>query len=242
VTEGSRAPGWYPDPWGAEGEIRYFDGTAWQRNDDRTPAATRPTPRRRRSGLASYVIAALVVAGGIGAFAAGAFDGSSTTSTEPRVLTTSTTVPAPVSSARPGERTKLEDHGYRTGDCVTWTAGAGLVGTEVVGCGTPHRIEIVDAVHLGAEYREYPTRQGWDLIDAAKCGPLVARYLGGPIDPAGPFSTGLLRPFRSTWDQGEHSAWCGIQGRSIDPADPQAAAPFVGRVPHGPPATTGSTS
>src|SRR3954452_20799969 len=30
VTEGVRAAGWYPDPWGTEGE-RYFDGAAWGR-------------------------------------------------------------------------------------------------------------------------------------------------------------------------------------------------------------------
>jgi len=30
VTEGVRAAGWYPDPWGTDGE-RYFDGAAWGR-------------------------------------------------------------------------------------------------------------------------------------------------------------------------------------------------------------------
>jgi hypothetical protein len=30
VTEGVRAAGWYPDPWGTDGE-RYFDGGAWGR-------------------------------------------------------------------------------------------------------------------------------------------------------------------------------------------------------------------
>ena len=30
MTESTRAPGWYPDPWGTEHE-RYFDGAAWAR-------------------------------------------------------------------------------------------------------------------------------------------------------------------------------------------------------------------
>lgn len=30
MTESTRAPGWYPDPWGTDDE-RYFDGTAWAR-------------------------------------------------------------------------------------------------------------------------------------------------------------------------------------------------------------------
>ena len=38
VTEGVRAAGWYPDPWGTDGE-RYFDGAAW---------APRVAPGRRR--------------------------------------------------------------------------------------------------------------------------------------------------------------------------------------------------
>lgn len=31
MTESTRAPGWYPDPWGTDHE-RYFDGSAWARD------------------------------------------------------------------------------------------------------------------------------------------------------------------------------------------------------------------
>jgi hypothetical protein len=43
VSDGTRAPGWYPDPWGT-GDERYFDGVAWARTTRRTGDLGAPTP------------------------------------------------------------------------------------------------------------------------------------------------------------------------------------------------------
>lgn len=41
-SSGSRAPGWYPDPWDT-GDERWFDGAAWTRHT-RVPGASEPGP------------------------------------------------------------------------------------------------------------------------------------------------------------------------------------------------------
>jgi hypothetical protein len=102
-------------------------------------------------------------------------------------------------------------------------------------------MEVVDSVELGDAYATYPTHQGWDLIEVSKCGPTIDRYLGGTLDRSGPFRTGLIRPLPKSWDEGERLVWCGLQGRTPDAQDRTTSAPFVGRVPHGPPATVAAS-
>lgn len=55
--------GWYPDPGGAPGQFRYWDGTTWSAVTTRNPAAPPPAPgsvpARRRGWL--IAVAALVV-------------------------------------------------------------------------------------------------------------------------------------------------------------------------------------
>jgi hypothetical protein len=75
--EGSRrpsAPGWYPDPWRAEGEgERYFDGKAWGTAERplgrHTSTSDWETPSRSASGRFQRIIAPvlviLLVAGGV---------------------------------------------------------------------------------------------------------------------------------------------------------------------------------
>ena len=56
------APGWYPDPAGAPGRYRYWDGTRWStETSDRPGPAPAPTRSRRGLGIAAGVIAVLVV-------------------------------------------------------------------------------------------------------------------------------------------------------------------------------------
>jgi Domain of unknown function (DUF4328)/Protein of unknown function (DUF2510) len=43
VSDGTRAPGWYPDPWGT-GDERYFDGVAWARSTRRPGDLSAPVP------------------------------------------------------------------------------------------------------------------------------------------------------------------------------------------------------
>jgi len=60
--------GWYPDPGGAPGQFRYWDGTAWSAVTTRNPAAPPPAPgsapSRRRGWL--IAVAALVVVLAVG--------------------------------------------------------------------------------------------------------------------------------------------------------------------------------
>ncbi len=65
-------PGWYPDPAGAHGRYRYWNGESWSQQTTTTPAATpapSPEPERGRGprGHGGWWIAliALVVAGGL---------------------------------------------------------------------------------------------------------------------------------------------------------------------------------
>jgi hypothetical protein len=49
LTTPPQKPGWYPDPWGGEGERRYFDGTNWgpvapQSSSPPPPPLTPPPP------------------------------------------------------------------------------------------------------------------------------------------------------------------------------------------------------
>jgi hypothetical protein len=50
VSDGTRAPGWYPDPWDT-GEERYFDGVAWARTTRRTGDLGAPIPGRGASAV-----------------------------------------------------------------------------------------------------------------------------------------------------------------------------------------------
>lgn len=58
------APGWYPDPAGAPGQFRYWDGNAW--GDTTTPDPTHAQPvasktRRDKGGFVPVIIAGVVV-------------------------------------------------------------------------------------------------------------------------------------------------------------------------------------
>lgn len=71
-------PGWYPDPGGAPGRYRYWNGTGWsvQLTDDPRqpapgPAPTPPRPRRSRLGLMIATLAGVVILIVVGALLVG---------------------------------------------------------------------------------------------------------------------------------------------------------------------------
>jgi hypothetical protein len=56
-------PGWYPDPGGATGRYRFWDGTSWSPQSSASPADSAPTrpPNPQRRSDAGWVIALVVL-------------------------------------------------------------------------------------------------------------------------------------------------------------------------------------
>ena len=226
MTDGSRDPGWYPDPWGAVGEQRYYDGHAWQRNE--TVAVEPSRSGRRRRQWRPVVVTVAVIAAISGAVAAGWLRSDPTSPAVHRLLHPATDRPKSKGSLKVGQ---ITGRSYGRGDCVTWPQdGQALVDSTVVDCAKPHLIEIVAPVELTGMHGAYPTLEGWQLIDASQCGPVVEKYLGGPIDPYGKYYAGSISPIKDGWDQGERNIWCGISAAGGDAAAASVLPPILGRV------------
>ncbi len=211
----ARDAGWYPDPWGTEGQQRYFDGDAWRRNDTPTTAPRKARPRGRSRWRAVGVVAAVLAV--LAAASGGWF---ATRSRSP--LVGSLRLPSDhgrsSTTRQPGPA--LRDRPYARGDCVTWRqVRTGVVDAKVVGCTEPHLLEIVGPVTLTGLPDKYPTLGGWMLIEAAQCGPRVEKYLRAVLDTYGRYAAGAIRISTEGWDQGERLIWCGIQavGGAVGP-------------------------
>lgn len=69
TDEGQRrsafSPGWHPDPWGPQGQMRFHDGVDWSQH---VMAAPEPAPQRRGQGsfarlsVAGFLLAVVVIA------------------------------------------------------------------------------------------------------------------------------------------------------------------------------------
>jgi Protein of unknown function (DUF2510). len=227
VNDEPRGPGWYPDPWSAtEGEKRYFDGTAWVRNESVAPSVG-TLPRRRRStwwlGAVVLVVAVAV------AFVVGGRSSPDTGSPSARrviadgLISTSTTKP----------HIDLESRSYRQGDCVVWKQVVGEPrAVKTVSCGGAHLLEMIDRVELKNMTGPYPTEAAWNLIFEEQCSPLVASYLDAPIDPYGRYAVSGLEVGQDGWDLGDRTIWCGVAAQGVSPIGPDALVLFSERA-HG---------
>jgi hypothetical protein len=222
VGDEPRAPGWYPDPWGGEGE-RWFDGTSWSRDRvDDLPAPGHDPRRRRRRGLGA-VVAILLAAAAVGAvfvFAGGGegtSDEAGSATTTAREASTTTTVPSLV----------LGD--YERGDCATWDQAQDEAPAHLVDCDDAHLIELVAPRKVGDDFTHFPTEAEWDYLDATLCGPVVERYLGTRIDPQGMYAAGGIMPTEASWDDGLRQIECGVIHAGTSRL-PRLMVPFDGAV------------
>jgi hypothetical protein len=222
VADEPRAPGWYPDPWGGDGE-RWFDGTSWSRDRVDEVPVPRPGDRPRRRGLGALV-AIVVVAAAVGAWfvlAPGDDGASDDAGSVPGVAGASSTT----SSTRP----EVVVEPYDKGDCATYDQSSDDETLHVVECASPHLIELVEPREVGSDFDHYPGRAEWEYVDATLCAPIVEQYLGTRIDPQGSFLAGSFRPTEASWDRGHRRVECGII-RTDDGGTPGLLTEFTGRV------------
>jgi hypothetical protein len=218
--EEPRAPGWYPDPWGGEGE-RYFDGTSWSR--DNLHALPDPFATRSRSWI-GWLIGGVVALGVVAAIAVVALGGSSSSSHAAAPSTTASSL-APSTTTTTGPHT-LMLQAYDKGDCATWDQDVPDAPATLVKCAKPHLIELVAPEHVPASFHRYPTPPEWDLIDASVCAPVVESYLGSKLDPDGRYHASSIAPTEVGWSQGDRDLACGIILRG----DSHRLVPFTGKV------------
>jgi hypothetical protein len=218
--EEPRAPGWYPDPWGGEGE-RYFDGTSWSR--DNLHALPDPFATRSRSWIGWVIsgVVALVAVAAIAVFALRASSGSSHAAAPP--TTTSSLGPSTTTTTRVHT---LQLQAYDKGDCAIWDQDVPDAPAKLVNCAKPHLIELVAPKHVPKSFHRFPTPPEWDLIDATVCKPVVERYLGTTIDPDGRYGASSITPTKEGWAKGDRDLACGIVVRSGNPR----LSEFSGRV------------
>ena len=228
MTDGPRDAGWYPDPWGASGEQRYYDGDAWQRNET-VAADVRTVGRRGRRRVVSVV---LLLVGAIGVVGVGLATGWFRSGSETAVARHSLAPRIRRRTSKPPEAVlRIRLRPYSRGDCVTWPQNhATLVDSKAVDCSMPHLMEMVGPVTLTGMTGAFPTPQAWLLIDASQCGPVVERYLGGPLDPYGRYYAGAIGPLEDGWLVGERVIWCGVAATGGDVAPDSPHPPMLGRV------------
>ena len=105
---------------------------------------------------------------------------------------------------------RLDRRSYDKGDCVTWEAGERFAPTAVVDCGEPHRVQMAGRIELkDDDDAPFPTDSQWDAIYKERCGPVVEKALGGPLDPAGRWAVGGITPSPESWAELDRDVWCG---------------------------------
>lgn len=208
--EEPRAPGWYPDPWGGDGE-RYFDGTSWSR--DNLHELPDPFAERAKSRLPWIIggVVALVAVAAIAVVALGGSGGSS------HAAAPSTTASSLGASTTTTTNASVQLPEYAPGDCATWNQAVDDASAHLVSCSKPHLIELVAPRHVPTSYRQYPSATQWDLIDASVCAPVVESYLHAKLDPAGQYVASSIFPSPIGWTHGDRNLACGIIKRGEAP-------------------------
>ncbi|WP_230205146.1 septum formation family protein [Parafrankia elaeagni] len=138
--------------------------------------------------------------------------------------------PSRTASPSTGAVVEFPQEDYQPGRCYSWRQHVDSTSTQVVPCAGVHYFEAVgdtdirpDDVRAGA----YPTPEQWDALTQQYCLPMIEKFLGHPLDPAGRFSAGLIRPQEPGWDIGQRAITCGITAGMIE-FDPPAFRPFEG--------------
>ncbi|OLT39053.1 hypothetical protein BJF85_07495 [Saccharomonospora sp. CUA-673] len=104
------------------------------------------------------------------------------------------------------------------GTCLTWQA-PDAADIRTVSCTEPHLFEVIDAVDISAQYppnAAKPNDDAWRTLTMQRCGESAGEYLGGPLDPEGKLSIGVLQPDEHQWSQGERKLHCGLQRTAPD--------------------------
>jgi putative regulator of septum formation len=101
------------------------------------------------------------------------------------------------------------------GTCLTWQRSDGG-DVRQVDCSGSHLFETAGAVDAdlpggGA----FPADAAWQKVVSDQCGPLVARYLGKPLDPSGRYKVGALKPTPTAWGNGDRTVRCGLQAPGV---------------------------
>ena len=101
------------------------------------------------------------------------------------------------------------------GTCLTWQRSDGG-DVRQVDCSASHLFETAGPVDVdlpgGAPF---PADAAWQKVVADRCTPLVARYLGKPLDPSGRYKVGALKPTATAWGNGDRTVRCGLQAPGV---------------------------
>lgn len=138
----------------------------------------------------------------------------------------------PSTTASPAADAVVEfvQENYQPGRCYSWRQHVDSTSTTDVPCAGVHYFEAVGDADIRPDQPgdgAYPTPEQWQAITDKYCLPLIEKYLGYPLDPAGRFSAGMIRPQEPGWDIGQRTVTCGITGGMIA-FDPPAFRPFEG--------------
>lgn len=101
--------------------------------------------------------------------------------------------------SRPGSSARhVGLRNYRRGECITLSAPSTT--PKTVSCIRPHDFEMAGPALIDASVTDYPSTAEWRLLITKQCDPVVADYLGGPVDPRGRFAIDAVHPLRFLWD------------------------------------------
>jgi hypothetical protein len=101
------------------------------------------------------------------------------------------------------------------GTCLTWQRADGG-DVRQVDCATAHLFETAGPVDVDLpDGAPFPADAAWQKLVADQCAPLVARYLGKPLDPSGRYKVGALKPTAAAWGNGDRTVRCGLQAPGV---------------------------
>jgi hypothetical protein len=183
------------------------------RDDDRVASDTDGHAARRqmaRRGVVGVLAGALIMLLAASAFAAtghglGFLGLAGESGSAPGILGGS-------SSGPETDRTRLAT---AAGTCLTWQRSDGG-DVRQVDCSASHLFETAGPVDADLpDGAPFPADAAWQKLVTDQCGPLVARYLGKPLDPAGRYKVGALKPTATAWGDGDRTVRCGLQAPGV---------------------------
>lgn len=131
--------------------------------------------------------------------------------------------------AQQAAQARYEAFSSPAGTCLTWQA-ADAADIHEVDCSRQHLFEVIGSVDISDEYgrnAQLPDAATWRTLTTQRCGQKARDYLGGPLDPEGKLSLGLLQPDERQWNSGDRRMHCGLQrtapGGSLQPLEAPAA-------------------